>query len=132
MLQQVFSCCKCFYVSSVEGGTAGHRQGCERNTEQVREAEADVGGPRVRGMEWGAGGPRLRTGSEAEVGRPNVQAGSVDRARHLGDTSTRNGGGTGSEEACDIGCRRVHPSRCPGASIPIFLLLDEAVTEHIK
>jgi hypothetical protein len=62
-------------------------------------------------------------GSETEVGRPSVRAGSADRARHLGDTSTRNGGGMGSEEACDIGCRRGHPSGRPGASIPIFCYL---------
>jgi len=86
----------------------------------------------VRGMERGAGGPRLRTGSEAEVGGPSVRAGGVDRARHLGDMSMRNGGGAGSEEACDIECRREHPSRRPGASIPVFLLLVEAITEHIK
>jgi hypothetical protein len=70
--------------------------------------------------------------SEAEVGSPSVRPGGADRARHPGDMSTRNGGGAGSEEACDIGCMHGHPSGHPGASVPVFLLLDEAITEHIK
>jgi hypothetical protein len=68
-------------------------------------------------MEWGAGGAAWQhAGSGVEAGGPCVQAGSEGWARHPGDMSTRNGGGTGNEKAHDIRCRHgrsdvsVHPN----------------------